>query len=159
MASNLLISALVITPRTLGARVQFTPDQLKVYNQNDNEVEVIDTPQKPRIPCKSRVQVESPSCASLSEAIAACSSSLVVDGGRLEDVQVPVVGRRAHITLGCAEGVRPVQAGLDQLQVLREAPARTIAIPGGLLANFGDGRWMLSLEKWVSVQAVFSGSY
>jgi len=159
MASNLLISALVITPRTLGARVQLTQDQLKVYNQNDNEVEIIDTPQKPRIPGKSRVQVESPTCASLSEAIAACSSSLVVDGVKLDNVQVPGVGRRAHITLGCAEGVRPVQAGLDQLQVLRETPARTVAIPGGLLADFGGGRWMLSLEKGVSVQAVFSGGY
>ena len=107
---------------------------------------------------RSHAQADSPSCASLSDAISACRPSLVVDN--LEQLQAPSpLGRRAHITLGCAEGVRPVQTGLDQVQVLREQPVTTIDIPGGTLAGFGGGRWLVSMDKGVVVQGVFSGGY
>jgi len=158
LASNLHITGLVITPRTFGARVQLTPSQLSVYSQNDNEVELFGLSPKPRSPARPRAQADSPPCASLSEAISACRPSLVVDN--LECLEAPSpLGRRAHITLGCAEGVRPVQTGLDQIQVLREQPVTSIGIPGGTLAGFGGGRWLLSLDKGVVVQGVFSGGY
>ena len=157
LASNLHITGLVITPRTFGARVQLTPRQLSVYSQNDNELELIGVSPKPRSPARPRAQPDTPSCASLSDAISACRPSLAVDN--LKHLQAPALGRRAHITLGCAEGVRPVQTGLDQLQVLREQPVTTIDIPGGTLAGFGGGRWLVSMDKGVAVQGVFSGSY
>eukprot|EP00092_Neocalanus_flemingeri_P004005 GFUD01004311.1.p1 GENE.GFUD01004311.1~~GFUD01004311.1.p1 ORF type:complete len:527 (+),score=133.15 GFUD01004311.1:142-1722(+) len=162
-ASCLHITGFVITPRTFGARIQLTAGQLSVYKQDDTEVESAAVPAKPRSGPASQPPTEKATCASLNAAISACRPSLSTEGDRLERLSGagPLVGRRAHITLGCADKVRPVQTGLDQLQVLRamEQPETSLDIPGGTLAGFGAGRWLLSLDRSVEVQAVFSGGF
>ena len=166
-ASCLHITGFVITPRTFGARVQLTTSQLSVYKQNDDEVESAELTTKHRTPPRQQPQkhagADSPACASLTAAISACRPSLVMQDDKVERLPGAgqLAGRRAHITLGCAEGVRPVQTGLDQLQVVRviEQPVTLLNIPGATLAGFGGGRWLVSLDRGVEVQAVYSGGY
>jgi len=161
--SSLYITAFVITPQTFGARVELTTSQLSVYKQNDNEIESALVTTKTRQLQAPKLAEHEATCSSLSNAISACRPSLTVEKHEAE-INVgarQLLGRRAHITLGCADGVRPFQTGLDQLQVLRdvEQPLKTLDIPGGTLAGLGDGRWLVRMDKRVEVMGVFSGAY
>jgi len=166
--SRLLIAGFILTPRTLGARVILSQSQLELYKQNDLEpFSVASQHQKPQQARKSRSQ-EPPQSQS------DCSPpgwDNTEDGGSLEEVELcsgldligEVKGRRAHITLGCVGHVRPLQTGLDQLEVLRrlediEEPL-TENIQAGTLLSLGQGCWLLTLTSPLSVSAVFTGSY
>lgn len=118
------LSALFVTPRTVGARVSLTEEQLLLW------------------PADAEKQAESavPAAASLP------------------------LGSRAHVTLGCAEGVEPVQTGLDLLEILalqqegqQGEPVEEMEL--GSLAYFGDGRWLLSLREPICAPACFSSFY
>ncbi|XP_017284905.1 2',3'-cyclic-nucleotide 3'-phosphodiesterase [Kryptolebias marmoratus] len=119
---ELSLTALFITPRTVGARVSLTEEQLHLW------------------PADGEKEVESdvPAAASLPP------------------------GSRAHVTLGCAEGVQSVQTGIDLLQILAlqqaEAPAAK-ELELGSLRYYGEGRWMLELKEPVRAPACFSSFY
>ena len=87
-ASDLVITALIITPRTFGARVQLSPAQLTVYSQNDEEVEVVGGPNK--APHKPRPQKTSNSveCATTREAISVCNPTLCITRDKTEECVV-----------------------------------------------------------------------
>ncbi|XP_076000310.1 uncharacterized protein cnp [Genypterus blacodes] len=121
---ELSLSALFVTPRTVGARVSLSEEQLVLWPA-DAEKEA--------------------------EATVPGASSLPP-------------GSRAHITLGCAEGVEPVQTGLDLLDILALQQAGQQGEPVtemelGSLAFFGEGRWLLSLREPICVPACFSSFY
>ncbi|KAL6103207.1 cnp [Pungitius sinensis] len=118
-ASELSLSALFVTPRTVGARVSLSEEQLSLWPA-DAEKE-------------------------------AGPASLPL-------------GSRAHVTLGCAEGVEPVQTGLDLLEILalqqggqQGEPIEEMEL--GSLTYYGDGRWLLSLREPIGAPACFSSFY
>ncbi|XP_024288927.2 2',3'-cyclic-nucleotide 3'-phosphodiesterase [Oncorhynchus tshawytscha] len=120
-AFELSLSALFVTPRTVGARVSLSEDQLTLWPA-DAEKEAV------------------PAAATLP------------------------AGSRAHITLGCAEGVEPQQTGFDLLEILalqQEGQEGELVeeMELGSLAYYGKGRWLLSLREPVSAQACFSSLY
>lgn len=133
--SSLSISAFIVTPRTIGARVMLSGDQLSVYRQPDKEVVV------------GRMSAE-----------LKCNPEI-------RDQVGPVRGRRAHVTLGCAPGVKPVQTGVDQLEVLagvaRGQCGQCHSINGGqaVVAGVGDGQWIIALQTPVSFNCIFTGGY
>ncbi|GAA6217987.1 2',3'-cyclic-nucleotide 3'-phosphodiesterase [Lates japonicus] len=121
---ELSLSALFVTPRTVGARVSLTEEQLKLW------------------PADAEKEAESavPAAASLP------------------------LGSRAHVTLGCAEGVEPVQTGLDLLQILalqQEGQQGELVeeMELGPLTYYGEGRWLLSLREPICAPACFSSFY
>lgn len=120
---ELSLTALFVTPRTVGARVSLTDEQLLLW------------------PVDAETEAASvvPAAASLPR------------------------GSRAHITLGCAEGVEPVQTGLDLLEILalqqEGQQGETVAMELGSLTYYGSGRWMLSLGEPVYAPACFSSYY
>ncbi|XP_069004747.1 2',3'-cyclic-nucleotide 3'-phosphodiesterase [Embiotoca jacksoni] len=123
-AFELSLSALFVTPRTVGARVSLTEEQLLLW------------------PADSEKQPESavPAAASLP------------------------LGSRAHLTLGCAEGVEPVQTGLDLLEILalqQEGQQGELVeeMELGSLTYYGEGRWLLSLREPICAPACFSSFY
>nr|AAA40939.1 2',3'-cyclic nucleotide 3-phosphodiesterase [Rattus norvegicus] len=72
-------------------------------------------------------------------------------------------GSRAHVTLGCAADVQPVQTGLDLLEILQQVKGGSQGeevgeLPRGKLYSLGKGRWMLSLAKKMEVKAIFTGT-
>lgn len=118
--SELSLTALFITPRTVGARVSLTEEQLQLW------------------PADGEKEAESavPEAASLP------------------------AGSRAHVTLGCAEGVESVQTGVDLLQILAlQQPEEAKEMELGSLRYFGEGRWMLDLKEPIRALACFSSFY
>ncbi|MBN3313789.1 CN37 phosphodiesterase, partial [Atractosteus spatula] len=115
----LQISAFFATPRTVGARVALTEEQLRLWPQ-DAEKEV------------------------------------------MPDVDLPL-GSRAHVTLGCAEGVESVQTGIDLLEFAKlEKEGRGDKVQDlgeGALYSYGNDMWMLRLSRNVEAPAMFSGFY
>ncbi|MGH0160689.1 UNVERIFIED_CONTAM: hypothetical protein FKN15_047266 [Acipenser sinensis] len=73
-------------------------------------------------------------------------------------------GSRAHITLGCAKDVEPVQTGLDLLEFIKmeKEGDQDWAVKDtdqGKLRYFGKGMWMLELSEEVTVKTIFGGFY
>ncbi|KAH1174323.1 2',3'-cyclic-nucleotide 3'-phosphodiesterase isoform X2 [Mauremys mutica] len=118
-AFTLTISALFLTTKTAGARVELSEQELLLWPGDVDKILPIDNLPK---------------------------------------------GSRAHITLGCASGIEPVQTGLDLLEFVKLEKAGTKGdeieeIGGGKLLYFGNGMWMLLLSKKIEVKAIFSGYY
>ncbi|XP_030077196.1 2',3'-cyclic-nucleotide 3'-phosphodiesterase isoform X2 [Microcaecilia unicolor] len=119
-AFSLTITALFVTPRTTGARIQLGEQELLLW-PTDAEKEVLPLENLPR-------------------------------------------GSRAHITLGCAQGVENKQTGLDLLEFVKFQQAGTEGedmgeLGDGMLRYFDKGLWMLTLSKKIEVKAIFSGYY
>ncbi|XP_029015411.1 2',3'-cyclic-nucleotide 3'-phosphodiesterase [Betta splendens] len=122
--SELSLTALFVTPRTVGARVSLTDEQLLLW-PDDAEKEA--------------------------ESVVPAASSLPP-------------GSRAHVTLGCAEGVEPVQTGLDLLEILalqkEGQQGETVdEMELGSLTYYGEGRWLLSLREPICTPVCFSSYY
>lgn len=120
MVYELSLTALFVTPRTVGARVSLTEEQLLLWPDD--------------------AEKEAPSGASLP------------------------LGSRAHVTLGCAEGIEPVQTGFDLLDILAlqqasEKGEQVVEMELGELVYFSEGRWLLSLREPMCVPACFSSFF
>ncbi|KAK7940116.1 hypothetical protein WMY93_003442 [Mugilogobius chulae] len=121
--TELSLSALFVTPRTVGARVSLSEDQLQLWPE-DAEKEA-----EPVVPGASTLPK----------------------------------GSRAHVTLGCADGIQPVQTGFDLLQILLlqkdGKQAEQEEIDPGTLTYYGEGRWYLALKEPISAASCFSSVY
>ncbi|KAM4884433.1 2',3'-cyclic-nucleotide 3'-phosphodiesterase [Sylvia borin] len=116
---TLSISALFITTKTVGARIELSEQQLLLWPGDADKI--LPTDNLPR-------------------------------------------GSRAHITLGCANGVEAVQTGLDLLEFVKlekvgNKGEQVGEIGGGKLLYYDNGMWMLVLSKKIDVRAIFSGYY
>lgn len=127
----LQVTALLVTPRTVGARVQLSAAQMALWDPNDCSSH-IDTTMQTQPPCPT-------------------------------DCTVPNLprGSRAHISLGCAPGVEPVQTGVDLLDILKcsSNPEKRVKLPMGELCCYGAGRWIVNLNKAHLVTTLFTGAY
>ena len=180
--SRLIIAAFIITPRTFGARVVLSQSQLELYKQNDSEpFSVVAQHNKTQ---HNKTQHNKSQHGKADQARQSVnnqgdqSARLSppewdnTEEGILEEVEQcsgldlvgDVKGRRAHITLGCVGPARPVQTGLDQLEVLRLLEENsdlqhTETCQAGSLVSLGQGCWLVALTSPLSVSAVFTGSY
>ncbi|CAL8272948.1 unnamed protein product [Lota lota] len=121
---ELSLTALFVTPRTVGARVSLSGAQLALW------------------PADAEKEAE----------------AAVPGAGALP------LGSRAHISLGCAEKVEPVQTGLDLLDILvllqsGQQGELVEEMELGSLLYLDKGRWLLTLREPISVQACFSSFY
>lgn len=74
------------------------------------------------------------------------------------------LGSRAHVTLGCAEGVEHVQTGVDLLEILTlqqegQQGEQVEEMELGTLTYYGTGKWLLNLREPISAPACFSSFY
>lgn len=82
---------------------------------------------------------------------------------------IPGVGKRAHITLGTSEGVRPVNTGIDVLEAVhheKEASEGNItpkafSLPDSKsqLKCYKSGLWVLYPETNLVFDSLFTGHY
>ena len=159
-ASSLTIAGFIITPRTVGARVMLTREQLTVYHQDDLEPFTVLPPAK--------VNTRGPPSPSDHDGddIRSCDPTLRPledDSDKAGDMAGEVRGRRAHITLATASGVRPVQTGLDQLASLlavsRGHEVTGHQLGGGTLRGAGPGSWVITLDTPLTVNTLYTGGY
>jgi len=151
--TSLEITGFTITPRTIGAKVRLSGHQKLVYAQNDNQ-EVMDPNQKEQNGPKPSNQnkrkppqnghnpedddpIELEEVSQVLRAISATKPSLRTEKSNNNSESggsSSFFGRRAHITLGCAAGVKPVQTGLDTIDIaVKEAQ-------DAAKENFEDGK-------------------
>jgi len=162
--SCIKIVGFILTPRTVGARVLLNSEQLTVYHQNDfdmsnpNQSNTANSNKSPLMPKNNAPNYES------------CTSTLKHENNftvNISDFVGPIKGRRAHITLGCAPGIKPVQTGPDQLDTLAaldkqeagDSHAIQQKFEGGTLYGVGSGRWAIQLTHPISVKSLYTGGY
>ena len=152
--SSLTIAGFVLSPRTVGARVMLTPEQLSVYHQNDLEPFSVLPPHN-----NARTQ---PASTDTGDTRTCPPTLRPLEGGEAGDIVGPVRGRRAHITLATAPGIKPVQTGLDQLDTLLAVSRGHVTchqLEGGTLRGAGQGRWVITLDSPLTVKSVYTGGY
>lgn len=169
---TLRVVGFVITPRTFGVRLQLDDEALKLWNQKDNEggpggcddlarnmsrLQLQDKTSKPRNGKKCGNQ---------------CPSTIPTlhwtGRVRYEKRFNPTFGRgsRAHITLGCASNASAVQTGFDLVNVINcekrandTPPKLLFHVHEGVAGTYGNGQWVVYLNKQIEVKALFAGSY
>ena len=164
---KLCIVGFVMTPRTFGARVRLGPRELILWGQEECDTEFNVSYARPSL---SRNSYQNPIVSQSNKGkpwFPHCQATLVCSE-KLEPSFHPTSGKgsRAHITLGCAEGVKPVTTGYDLCEVIKceesqeiTARSRTFALERGWLRDYGESRWVLYMNRQISVSSLFSGYY
>ena len=178
-AFPLTVVGFFLTPRTWGARVSLSKEQMELWLEDKvstslspgssaqvsavkNQHSKLPKTSKERTPAnkvKEEEQVD------LEGGFEACQTTMVVQP-RVAEVEGSRwgrrPGRRAHITLGCAEGVRPVQAGKDLENILEELHLEDekagAEVEEGRLYLGGEAIY-LELNQPITFSSLFTGSY
>jgi len=123
----------ILTPRTFGARLHLTEEQLILWNNKEEEVKNL-----------PQVNTKCP--------------TVVYQGNRIEIIPQDAdilgnfrptsgIGSRAHLTLGCAPGISAVTTGLDLIDIIHQESIAdesiiTYNLTNGWLRSYGLGRWV-----------------
>lgn len=166
---KLKIIGFVFTKETLGARVELSGDQLQVYDQPETDAE--------RNISKRQYGKPTRVPSSIDAAVGANADADVVTSLEAVDAvqasnpfyPIPGLGKRAHITLGTSEGVRPVNTGIDVLEAVHHEKLasagkfepETHTLPGStsVLRRYGPSMWVLYPDKHYMVDSLFTGHY
>ena len=180
-AYPLTVVGFFIPPRTWGARVSLSEEQRELWLED--KVPTSTSPGTPhardqhsKLPKNSKertpatkVKREEEKEVNLEGGFEACQTTMVVQpqavtSDKEEEKSKWKSGRRAHITLGCAEGVKPVQAGIDLENILEELDLGDESsddgteVEEGRLYLAGDAIY-LELKQPITFSSLFTGSY
>ncbi|XP_064101935.1 2',3'-cyclic-nucleotide 3'-phosphodiesterase-like isoform X2 [Macrobrachium nipponense] len=189
----LSIIGFVITPRTFGARIKLTDEQLELWGGNDYETPPDNVM---RLPVPEFVNKKEPY--TTTGAHDTDDDDEDNDNDNLADYCEPKIiitpqetgknrfwptsgkGSRAHITLGCAWGVKPVTTGFDLIDVIsceqieedskkhnenamdvdsEGSGNKTYNFYGAVMKCYGKGRWVIYPEDKIIVESLFSAFY
>lgn len=171
----------VITPFTIGARIKLTPSMLQLWGNDDEEAmpenlagsEAKKTHKRHQESEGLDANENSNSIGDLSVLTSdSCQNTVIAVPQDLTDRFCPSVGKgsRAHITLGCAPGVKPVRTGFDIIRAValeQKAKERgefgvsnpsekSFIVPGGVLRTYGECCWIIYPENKLVVTSIFS---
>jgi 2',3'-cyclic-nucleotide 3'-phosphodiesterase len=168
---RLCIVGFVMTPRTFGARVKLGKEELKLWDQ-ESESKSSRPPSftlivKPFFP--NTTYQNQKVCLNVkgNQWFPHCQATLI-NSDEMERSFQPTKGKgsRAHVTLGCAEGVGAVVTGYDLLEVIEceanpeiTSKCRTFSLPTGWLRDYGKSRWVLYMRRQITVSSLFTGCY
>lgn len=165
---RLCIIGFVITPRTIGARLKLTEEQLQLWSNNDNEDPPEITPSFEVIKETKLKQLNYEENNSKKDSI--CDSTVITVESSSTEMFHPTLGKgsRAHLTLACAPNIKPVTTGFDLIRAVRheqyalkcdDQKPETYAIDGGILRKYDDGVWVVYPQCEVFVSSLFSAFY
>ena len=182
-AFPLTVVGFFLTPRTWGARVNLSKEQMELWVEDNvtssspvSSTHVKDQHSKQGKTSKERTHAnkvkrkEEEEHVDLEGGLEACQTTMVVQSqvASVDEVEGSrwgrKSGRRAHITLGCAEGARPVQAGkdleniLDELDLEADEKSGTEVGEEGRLHVAGEAIY-LELNQPITFTSLFTGSY
>jgi len=139
----------ILTPRTFGARLYLTEEQLILWNNEDTEVET---------PPQTNTKYQ-PSQVHHGNQI----NVIPQDPDILGNFR-PTSGRgsRAHLTLGCAPGVSAVTTGLDLVEIINQESIAdesisTYNVTNGWLRSYGSGQWVFYPRTQYLLHSEFLG--
>ncbi len=167
-AYNLSIIGFLITPRTIGARLSLTQDELALWGgdsvegaisaEKNHEESNVD----PRSWVNSNNVITSHTFDELNrDKVVSCPK-----GWRPQKFSPTCgLGSRAHLTLGVGVGISAVQTGIDLNTIIQkelQAVKKTIDIPtlqlaDGIARCYGEGNWAIYLKRPLKVGALFTG--
>ena len=142
------VIGIIITPRTVGARVKLNDKQMKLWRKDDNDANE-DTCSKSMA---SRFNV-----LNLDD-----DDDDADDTERFQPTSGP--GSRAHLTLGCAPGVSAVETGVEQVKIIKLEGERLdddeyIDVEGAAIRYYEQGRCVVYFDEPCIVPSLFSGKY
>ncbi|XP_013390647.1 2',3'-cyclic-nucleotide 3'-phosphodiesterase isoform X1 [Lingula anatina] len=179
-SSSLEIIGIVLTPKTLTARVRLSKEQLKLWGNEDDLKRDKDDGALETLMSKLTVLDSSKSSSQKAKKPQAEKQKPRQHGGpKTEDLKKAAsrrtfsaynvssgYGSKAHITIGCAKGYSPVQAGSDLVEMISMEPeilgnsaVQAIQISVGKAVYFGDGRCMVYFREPLRVHSMFGGYY
>lgn len=170
---RLCIIGFVITTRTVGARLKLSNEQLELWCNDDHEdppVTVLNSAvlKKPQLSHsnsdRSKEKLNSLEFRNTSVCFPTITEREIFYN---EDRFYPTSGRgsRAHLTLACAPGIKPVTTGSDLILAVKceqrmlggeSQKAETYMIDGGVLMNYGEGIWVVYPNSELLVSSLFS---
>ena len=74
-------------------------------------------------------------------------------------------GCRAHLTLATAPGAKPVNTGIDLLEIVQAEEKKTekysydIPYTEDVLKHYNENFWVVYLKDAISVKSIFTGYY
>lgn len=145
---RLHIIGFYFTKETVGCRVRLTPDQLEIYDQPEDKIEK-------RIygkPAKNNQKSQDD-----------FKESVTIEEIPNDDEEIVTKGKRAHITLATSAGVRPVNAGIDLLEIVQAEELQDevdcFEIDQDKLKHYHENFWVVYLKDALSVESIFTGHY
>ena len=177
-AFDLKIIGYVVTKGTFGARVMLDEEELKVYDQNEDNVEEErkkfeslhnGKAKSGKSSVKERLRMAEE--AADIERLSLDSSTMVASSMTFTNRYYPIPGRgkRAHVTLGTSGNTKPVVTGLDVMRAVeaeRAASEKEVDdVPtfhmenGDVLREYEPDLWVVYLNKAVTFDALFTGHY
>ncbi|KAK7076085.1 hypothetical protein SK128_006482 [Halocaridina rubra] len=167
----------VVTPRTFGARILLTEEELKLWGQNDKETPP-DSHKRARDgghnknqfnPCIDSTQIDismtvDANDPEIDESFNQPRVSVVPQDLVNRFCPVAGIGSRAHLTLGCSSGIKPVATGFDLIDIVNceQNSSKLLAtydITGAVLKFYGEGRWVIYPETKAVAESLFSAFY
>ena len=160
-AFKMEIIGFLVTPRSFGMRLKLDNQELLLWNNDDSTK--IPTP-----PSKSAIS---------NEELRQKMEQMTFDPKDQEQCPgwTPTKfsptcgpGSRAHLSIGTGVGYKAVQTGLDLVELIQDelnavahnkTDLLTIDIKSGIARCYGDGNWMVYLEKPMYLETLYSGYY
>jgi len=175
----LKVAGLFLTSRTWGAAVDLSKEQRDLWlEERQSPSSSIPAKLQPSKPAKSSSGRTPPGVKNKQEeeevdlegGFEACQPTMRVQSQTATEEEehrrwkrTITIGRRAHITLGYAKGVRPAQAGvdlediLDELELVKEDCGTDVE--GGRLYLLSGEAVFLELKQPITFTSLFTGSY
>ena len=180
----LTVIGFFLTSKTWGARVGLSKEQKELWLKDKEQSSLSSASSAHASPVKDqhsksaktskqrtpaiKVKREEEEQVDLEGGLDACQPTMVTvqsKAGKVEGEESrwrEEQGRRAHITLGCAEGVKPAQAGGDLENILDELDLENrnlgIEVEGGKLYLVGEAAY-LELNQPITFSSLFTGGY
>ncbi|KAG0710792.1 NEDD4-binding protein 2-like 1 [Chionoecetes opilio] len=170
---RLCVIGFVLTTRTIGARLKLTHEQLDLWSNDDQEDPPVSVTSSWVMKehqlnhSNSEENKEKIEVSKHRNTSGCVPTAAVTETSKNEDRFYPTSGKgsRAHLTLACAPGNKPVTTGFDLILAVRceqkaleckDKEIRSYDIDGGILQNCGEGIWVVYPDSEVSVSSLFS---
>jgi predicted kinase len=164
---SLKITGFFFTKDTFGARVELSEDQFHLYDQ-DEQLSPL-SPKRYGKPPKSYPSKEGHKD-TLKQSVTLDEEPMNIRDEKKRFYPYPGRGRRAHITLGTAPGVKAMTTGIDLLEVVQaEKDAfEGIDVPKfqtnvddskDIIRQYKENMWVVYPEYAISIKTLFTGYY
>jgi len=165
---RLKIIGYFFTKETVGCRVQLDCDQLECYDQKEklNSSDMKRQYGPAPKPTETKNKDDFKESVTIEEEFPAKEKSENSEkDNRFQPIVASEKGCRAHLTLATAPGAKPVNAGIDLMEIVQaeekkiEKYSYDIPYTEDVLKHYSENLWVVYLKDAISVKSIFTGYY
>ena len=153
------------TKETVGCRVQLDCDQLEYYDQKEklNSSDMKRQYGPAPKPTETKNKDDFKESVTIEEEFPKDKSDCEKD--RFQPIAASEKGCRAHLTLATAPGAKPVNTGIDLMEIVQaeekkiEKYSYDIPYTEDVLKHYSENLWVVYLKDAISVKSIFTGYY